>query len=316
MTRGGVIQPYAAQADAMPSSNAQDHRPKWPNQYGLPAWKPIVLHRLRLPGYVCGRRLGGGPTCHVYLATNEFGQSVAVKLLNAAAEQNPSAVELLRREAIAGMAVAHSNVVRIVDAHVARSPYFLVMDCVPGTTAKDQLYRHGPFPVSTTLGIIRQVADGLTVLHRAGFIHGDVKPSNIMLPRPGQATLIDLGFAHRPGELKPWTDRGNVIGTANYLAPELARLPIADAEAADLYSLGVTCFEMLTGFLPYPGRSTAEVVRQRAHCLPAQLPNSFPPSLRRLIATLTEPRASERPNPRQLVHELAGMQIAEMKRAA
>lgn len=316
MTRKGVIQPHATFASATIAAPARDYSHDRPMEFGLLSWIPIVPHCLPLPGYVCGRRLGGGPTCNVYLATDGHGQTVAVKVLKSKAEQNPLAVELIRREALAGMALAHSQVVRIIEAQIARPPYYLVMEYVPGNTAKQQLLLHGPFTVSATLGIIRQIAEGMTCLHRAGFIHGDVKPSNIMLPGPGKAKLIDLGFAHRPGELKPWADRGHVIGTANYLAPELAKLPPDDTEAADLFSLGVTFFEMLTGTLPYPGRSTAEVIRKRSNCRSAQLPFSYKPAIRRLIESLTNTQTNQRPTARHLVQELAGLQIAEMKRVA
>ena len=316
MTRKGVIQPHATLTAATIAAPASDSSYDRPMEFGLPSWISHLLHCPPLPGYVCGRRLGGGPTCNVFLATDGHGQTVAVKVLKSKAEQNVLAVELIRREALAGMALAHSQVVRVVDTHVARSPYFVVMEYVPGNTAKEHLLQHGTFTVSATLGIIRQVAEGLSCLHRAGFIHGDVKPSNIMLPGPGKAMLIDLGFAHRPGDLKPWADRGHVIGTANYLAPELATLPPDDTEVADLFSLGVTFFEMLTGTLPYPGRSTAEVIKKRLNCRSAQLPFSHKPAIRRLIESLTNPSANHRLNARQLVRELAGLQIAEMKRAA
>jgi serine/threonine protein kinase len=269
-----------------------------------------------LPGYVCGRRLGGGITCNVYLATDDRGQTVAVKVLKSKFEQNDFAVELIQREAMMGMALAHPNVIRVIDAHVDRPPYFLVMDHVTGNTVKDELFRQGPLKLSTSLGILRQVSEGLSALHHAGFIHGDVKPSNIMLPGLGKARLIDLGFSHRPGEHKPWADRGQMVGTANYLAPELVKRPLYDSEAADLFSLGVTFFEMVTGTLPYPGRSTSEVIAKRPMCHSSCLPDTFPKAIRRLIEAMTNPLATKRPTARQVIRELLGLQIAEMKQAA
>jgi serine/threonine protein kinase len=316
MTRKGVIQPVPHLLETTFSAPGRDYLHSKPINLGLPSRIAVVPLCPPLPGYVCGRRLGGGPTCNVYLATDGHGQTVVVKVLKSNAEQNPLAVELIRREALAGIAIAHPQIVRIIESQITRSPYYLVMEYVPGNTAKQQLLQYGSFTVSTTLGIIRQIAEGLACLHRAGFIHGDVKPSNIMLPSPGKAKLIDLGFAHRPGELKPWADRGHVIGTANYLAPELTKLPPDDTDAADLFSLGVTFFELLTGALPYPGRSTAEVIKKRSNCKPAQMPFSHKPAIRKLIESLTNPYPNQRPTAQQLVRELAGLQIMEMKQAA
>ena len=191
------------------------------------------------------------------------------------------------------------------------------MEYLAGESARQRLRNGGPLPVSVVLGMARQIAEGLASLHRAGFIHGDVKPTNVILPRPGRATLIDLGFSRRPGELSPWADRGHVIGTANYLAPELAKLPPDDTPAADLFSLGVMLYELLTGTLPYPGQSTTEVIRLRRDCRPALLPSGDRSQIMsRVIARLTDPKGNQRPTARQLVGEFAAMQIAEFGRKA
>lgn len=275
-----------------------------------------MSHYPPLPGYACGRRIGGGPTCHVYLARNGRGQTVAVKVLKPRSEHDRFAVDLFRNEVRTGLALTHPNVIRVIESHVSNSPYFFVMEYVPGNSVKNEIDRHGPFNLSSTFSILRQVSEGLVELHRNGFIHGDVKPSNIMLPAPGRAKLIDLGFAHRPGEITARVDRSHVFGTANYLAPELSTRPLFDSEAADLFSLGVTAFEMLTGTVPYPGRSTSDVISNRSTCKPAVLPSSFAPVVRRMIESLTNPIPAQRPSARRLVHELARLQIAEMRHAA
>src|SRR5260370_21950784 len=106
--------------------------------------------------------------------------------------------------------------------------------------------------LSEALWVTRQTAEALAALHRAGFLHGDVKPDNVRLVGDGAAVLIDLGFAHRPGENAAFLREGYVLGTPDYLAPELCLShPEADL-SSDLFSLGVMLFEMLTGKLPYP----------------------------------------------------------------
>src|SRR5439155_6717019 len=107
-----------------------------------------------------------------------------------------------------------------------------------------RLQREYALDLRTAVWIARQTADGLTALHRAGFIHGDVKPENVRLVDAGTAVLVDLGFAHRPGTD---TDLGDdyVLGTANYLAPELFEDDPSEGFAGDWYSFGVTLLEML-----------------------------------------------------------------------
>lgn len=276
-----------------------------------------VTNSREIPNYVVGRHLGGGPTCDVYRATDHRGRTVAVKVLKSKCENDPLAVMLIRREARAGLAISHQHLVQFHDSHVARPPYFVVMENLIGETTKERFLKHNAFPVSLVLGIARQVAEGLSVLHRAGFIHGDVKPANVFLTSPGKAKLIDLGFTHKPGELKPWAEKGHVIGTANYLAPEIAVLPPEDDYASDLFSLGVMIFELLTGRLPYPGRSTGEVVRKRRTCEPAQLPAGiWPKGLSELILRLTNPKPNLRPSAKQIISELAAYQIAALGRKA
>src|SRR5699024_6703217 len=102
----------------------------------------------------------------------------------------------------------------------------------------------------TAAWVARQTAEALAALHRAGYVHADVKPENVQLADAGTAVLLDLGFAHRPGETAALSDPGAVLGTANYLAPELCGDTPDDGPAADWYSFGVMLDEMLTGALP------------------------------------------------------------------
>src|SRR5205823_9529691 len=127
------------------------------------------------------------------------------------------AVKLLQREARACLAVRHPQLVRLRDAHVTRPPYFLVMDLLPGESLRSRLRRDYRLDVPTALWIARQTAESLAALHRAGFIHGDVKPDNIRMTGEGNAILLDLGFAHRPGENAAFLEQGYVLGTVNYL---------------------------------------------------------------------------------------------------
>src|SRR5262249_53814574 len=149
-------------------------------------------------------------------------------------------------------------------AHVTRPPYFIVMDLVPGESLRRRLRREYRLDVASAVWIGRQTAEALAALHLAGFMHGDVKPENIRLIDDGRALLIDLGFAHRPGENQHLVNKGYVLGTVNYLAPELCGNEFADTLSSDLFSFGMTLYEMIAGRLPYPAGTIEETFKR--HC--------------------------------------------------
>ncbi len=163
------------------------------------------------------------------------------------------------------------------------------------------------------LGIVRQLAEALATLHAAGFIHGDVKPGNVMLPTAGRAVLVDLGFAHRPGELH------YVLGTPNYLAPELCVAPAQDTPAADIFALGVTLFESLTNALPYPDGSQTGVMRSHRDLDPDRLTDhrgDWPALLVEFVENLLVKDPTKRPTAKESVRRITELQIELLKRAA
>ena len=154
-----------------------------------------------IPGYELLDCLGGGPITCVYSSrSHDADAPCAVKLLRPDWQDQPTGVKLLQREARAGLTVRHAHLVRVLDAHVLRPPYFLVMELLPGESLRRRLRRDYRLDLASTTWVVRQTAEALAALHRAGFVHGDVKPDNVRLVRDGAAVLIDLGFAHRPGE--------------------------------------------------------------------------------------------------------------------
>jgi serine/threonine protein kinase len=270
-----------------------------------------------IPGYELFERLGGGPMTAVYAARDRQDAPWAVKVLREDWDDRDTAVKLLQREARAGLAVRHPHLVRVQDAHVTRAPYFLVMDLLPGESLRRRLRRDYRLGVTDAVWVTRQTAEALAALHRAGFLHGDVKPDNLRLIGDGTAVLIDLGFAHRPGENAAFLRQGYVLGTANYLAPELCDPEPCAGPASDLFSLGVTLFEMLTGRLPYPPGSLRQTVR-RHHCdPPADIRRSvgrLPPALVALVGRLLARRPEDRPAARAVVRQLVELEIATLSR--
>jgi serine/threonine protein kinase len=262
--------------------------------------------------------LGGGPLTVVFSARRlEDDAPCAVKLLRSDWEDQAAGIKLLQREARAGLAVEHPHLVRVLDTHVTKPPYYLVMEWLPGESLRTQLQRHYNLDLAHALWIGRQAAEALAALHRGGFLHGDVKPDNIQLACEGRAVLLDLGFAHRPGENAAFLRSGYVLGTANYLAPELCGPnPTADL-ASDVFSLGATLFEMITGRLPYPPGSIDQTFRRHSSDPPADirvhLP-MLPPALGRLLERMLARKPEERPKASQVVRQLIGLEIAGMTR--
>jgi serine/threonine protein kinase len=272
----------------------------------------------QIPGYELLDPLGGGPLTCVFSARDCAGDSAcAVKMLREEWKTDATAVKLLQREARAGLSVCHPHIVRLREAHVTRPPYFLVMDLLPGESLRQRLRRENRLPVPTSLWIARQTAEALAALHRAGFRHGDVKPDNIHLIDVGNAVLIDLGFAQRPGEFSEWRRQGYVFGTVDYLAPELCSFDSDGDFATDMFSLGVTLFEMLSGRLPYPPAPMKETFRRRRSESPLDLGSIttfLSPPLLTLVERLLQRQPAFRPRPTAVVQQLIALEIATLGR--
>jgi serine/threonine protein kinase len=271
-----------------------------------------------IPGYELLECLGGGPLTAVYAGREQdTDRPCAVKVVRPEWPEQDTAIKLLQREARAGLAVRHSHLVRITTAHVTRPPWFLVMELLPGESLRSRLQRDFQLDPASTIWIGRQAAEALVALHAAGFLHGDIKPDNLRLVDDGTAKLIDLGFAHRPGENAALFRDGYVLGTANYLAPELCGpVPFEDF-GSDLFSLGVTLFEMLTGRLPYPPGSVRQTFRRHQCDPPADLGTvrpDLPDSIVGLVNRLLAREPDQRLRASAVVHHLVRLEIAWLGR--
>lgn len=272
----------------------------------------------KIPGFELLQCLGGGALTWVFSARDCAAYTAcAVKVLREDWEDQPTGIKLLQREARVGLSVRHPHLVPLRQAHVTRPPYFLVMDLLPGESLRRRLRRDYRLDVPTALWVTRQTAEALAALHRAGFVHGDVKPENIRLVDDGTAVLIDLGFAHRPGENVHFFQQGYILGTVNYLAPELcASAPDAD-QRSDLFSLGVTLFEMLTGTLPFPSGSLEQTLRRHSDDPPADIrrhAGPLSPALIALVERLLARQPADRPRAAAAVQQLIALEIAALGR--
>ena len=274
----------------------------------------------RLPGYVLDPRLGGGPTADVFAAADATGgRGWAVKVLRAEAADDPTNLQLFRREARAGLAVRHPHLVRVVRAALTgEHPPHLVMERVPGRSLRSVLRQGGWIGPRTVGAIGRQAAAALAALHAAGYVHGDVKPDNVHVTPGRAATLLDLGFAHRPADDAHLVGPGFVLGTANYIAPELCDQPGTDGPAADVFSLGVTLFELLTGELPYPDGTVEETMVRHRDGRPESLwdwQGAWPIGLSSLVDRMLDRDPSARPSAEDVAQELATLFPAHQSRA-
>jgi serine/threonine protein kinase len=271
-----------------------------------------------IPGYELLELLGGGPLTAVYAARDAAADApCAVKVVREDWDDQATAVKLLHREARAALAVRHPHLVRVTHAHVTRPPYFLVMELLPGESLRSRLRRDYRLGVAEAVWVTRQTAEALAALHRAGFLHGDVKPDNVRLVDDGTAVLIDLGFAHRPGENAAFLRAGYVLGTADYLPPELCDDRPDEDFASDLFSLGVTFFELLTGRLPYPPGTVGQTFRRHRCDPPAglrRLRADVPAGLAAVAERLLARRPGDRPRAAAVVQQLVRWEIAGLGR--
>lgn len=241
----------------------------------------------------------------------------ALKMLRPEWQQDPRAIALVQREALVGRRVTHPHLIAVLSAGTREPPHFVLMPWLAGNTLADQLLDKKGIEPPLAFWIARQVAEALQALHEAGWMHGDVKPSNIFVSPEGHVTLLDLGFARRTDRPEPAIERC-VTGTCNYLAPETLSPGHRPDTRGDLYSLGVVLFEMLSGRLPFEAPDAATVARLhrtvRAPDL-AQLMPELPTEAHVLVQELLAKQALRRPaTPREVVDRVIPLEIATLPR--
>ena len=234
--------------------------------------------------YRMERRLGAGGMSTVFLATDTvLERSVAVKLLAEHLADDEAFVARFRREALAAARLQHPNIVQVFDSGQDSESrrHYIVMEYVDGPSCADLLRERQRLEVEETVHVVRDACHGLDYAHRAGVVHRDVKPGNLLVARGTDTTkLADFGIA-KAAEQTRITQVGSVLGTAAYLSPEQARGDEA-GPASDIYSLGVCAYQLLTGRLPHEYGSLTELAlkQQQDTVAPiAQLRPEVPPEL-------------------------------------
>jgi eukaryotic-like serine/threonine-protein kinase len=222
--------------------------------------------------YELERRLGIGGMSTVQLAFDRrLERHVAIKLLAEHLADDPAFVSRFRREALAAARLVHPNVVQVFDFGFdeAAHQHFIVMERIDGASCAELLRERGHLDVEEAVDVIAQACRGLDYAHRNGVVHRDVKPGNLLRAQDGVVKLADFGIA-KATEQSSITQVGSVLGTAAYLAPEQARGEEAGPRA-DLYSLGVVAYQLLSGRLPYEASSLSELALKQQREAPAPL---------------------------------------------
>jgi serine/threonine-protein kinase len=235
----------------------------------------------------------------VQLAFDErLERPVAIKLLAEHLADDPTFVSRFRREALAAARLVHPNIVQVFDFGFDDShhQHFIVMEHVPGSSCAELLRDRGRLDVEQGVEIVGQACRGLDYAHRNGVVHRDVKPGNLLVSEAEVVKLADFGIA-RATDQSSITQVGSVLGTAAYLAPEQARGEEAGPQA-DLYSLGVVTYQLLSGRLPYEATSLSELALKQQREAPPPLDHlndDIPPEVARAVSLALALDKTQRP---------------------
>ena len=225
---------------------------------------------------------------------------------------SPEMVDRFRREAVLGISVAHPNLVTVLSAEVEAAPFYMVMPRLRGTTAAAWIAELGRLDLPLALWIARQVAQGLSAFHAAGWLHADIKPENVFLTADGHATLLDLGLATAMGSESRRLSAAVLCGTLAYAAPESFTSTRALCAASDVYSLGVMLYQLLAGQPPFDCRTPAECAEAHLHQLPPSLRTYVRRTPREVAALVTRMMAKQptrRPQLDELCRQLTRLEI-------
>jgi serine/threonine-protein kinase len=245
--------------------------------------------------YKIVKKVGEGGMSFVYLATDvATNHRYAIKVLSSALSQDDTAMARLKREASLGMRLEHPNICHIIRlGETEDGLVYVVMPFVDGEILSDRNQRMGVLPVDMTVHLVRDIAEGLHFAHQLRIVHRDLKPENIMVtkdPADGaeRAVVMDFGLAkeRRVGaEIQKLTSTGTILGTPEFMSPEQLRGKPLDPRT-DVYSLALMTYEMLTGKLPFVGRTQQETMIARLR--------SDPIPLRQMKPELNLPEAIEK----------------------
>lgn len=263
----------------------------WELATRLPELGPQIGLPARYDRYELQELLGRGGFSTVYRGVDPNGQEVALKLFKGGMVENRVALGRFFREVATLRDLNSPGIVPVLGSGFAQGRFYIAMKLILGLSAGELLSELGPFEIAEACRLGRDVAQALHDLGQHGLVHRDVKPPNIMIQPAGQCVLVDFGLAKGSGDISI-TSSGELIGTGPYLAPEVIHGPGAESMASDLYSLGASVYELLSGQLPFAGEGHILFHRIASGSRPpslASLRPELPPELVTLVEELMEP---------------------------
>jgi serine/threonine protein kinase len=226
--------------------------------------------------YEIMERIGKGGMAAVYRARDVMlERTVAIKVLREDFSGDPVFQERFRQEARAAANLAHPNIVTVHDFGLDNGQLFIVMENIPGADLKTLLKKRGRFTAEEALPLIIQACAGLGYAHRAGLVHCDVKPQNLLVTPDKRLKVTDFGIALALATIQPDEKSDIVWGSPQYFAPEQAS-GAAPSPASDVYSLGIILYELLTGTLPFRGTTATDLAHLHLEADPPRISELLP----------------------------------------
>lgn len=239
-------------------------------------------------------KIGSGGMSDVYKAKcHKLNRNVAIKVLKQEFNADKTFISKFKAEAQAAAGLCHSNIVSIYDVGDEEDIHYIVMELIEGITLKKYIMQKGKLDIKESIDISMQIAQGIEAAHQKHIIHRDIKPQNMILSKDGLVKITDFGIARAAtGQ----TINSNTAGSVHYISPEQARGGYCD-ERSDIYSLGITMYEMLTGKVPFDGDSAVSVALlhiQGEMVPPKSIAPMIPNSLERIILKCTQKKPERR----------------------
>lgn len=267
------------------------------------------LTGLEWADYQILRRLGAGGMAEVYLAEQRsLGRQVALKVLHAQLASDMKYVQRFENEARAAAALVHPNIVQIYEVGHNGEIHFIAQEYVPGRNLAQLLEREGTMPPGLVLDVLRQVVSALCKSQEMQIVHRDLKPENILLTPSGEVKVADFGLARvQSADTKTLTQVGVAMGTPLYMSPEQIEGRPVDVRS-DIYSLGATCYQLLSGAPPHDGETALAIAVQHLNTAPKpleQLRPELPAALAQAVHRMLAKEPGQRPaSPHELLAEL------------
>lgn len=239
-------------------------------------------------------KVGSGGMSDVYKAKcHKLNRYVAIKVLKAEYSEDKNFVSKFRAEAQAAAGLSHPNIVNIYDVGEDEGLHYIVMELVEGITLKTYIEKKGHLEIKEAISIAIQVAQGIQTAHSHHIIHRDIKPQNIIISKEGKVKVTDFGIARASSAQ---TINSNAMGSVHYISPEQARGGYSD-ERSDIYSLGISLYEMITGSVPFEGDTTVAVALQHIQGeipSPRDIVPDLPVSVEKIIYKCTQKKPERR----------------------